>query len=90
MLPLVAFDVRRTQHIILGLLWYSLGVPVVLKGDLFSKRVSSYVCIFCAILNNLARVTYVISNCHTAITSLTGSIKVNKMITREYLSSAKG
>ena len=79
---LVAFDVRRTQHIILGFLWYSLGVPVVLKGDLFSKRVSSYVCIFCAILNNLARVIYVISNCHMAITCITGSIKVNKMITR--------
>ena len=83
------FDVRRTQHIILGFLWYSLGVPVVLKGDLFSKRVSSYVCIFCAILNNLAHVIYVISNCHMAITCITGSIKVNKMITWEYLSSAK-
>ena len=30
----VAFDVRRTQHIILGFLWYSYGIPVVLKGDL--------------------------------------------------------
>ena len=74
---------------ILRFLWYSLGVPVVLKGDLFTKRVSSYVCIFCAILNNLARVIYVISNCHMAITCITGSIKVNKMITREYFSSAK-
>ena len=59
-----------------------------------SKRVSSwvsvmYVCIFCATLNNLAPFIYVISNCHTAITCITGSIKVNKMITREYLSSAK-
>ena len=48
-----------------------------------SKRVSSYVsvmyvCIFYAILNNLARVIYVISNCHTAITCITGSINVNK------------
>ena len=58
----IEFDVRRTQYIILGFLWYSLGVPVVLKGDLFSKQVSSYVCIFCAILNNLAHVIYVISN----------------------------
>ena len=73
----VAFDVRRTQHIILGFLW-SVGIPVLLKGDLFSKLVSSYVCIFCAILNNLARVIYVISNCHMAITCITGSIKVNK------------
>ena len=62
---------------------------MVLKGDLFSKRVSSYVCIFCTILNNLARVIYVISNCHVAIPCITGSIKVNKMITWEYLSSAK-
>ena len=59
---LIAFDVKRTQHIILGFLWYSVGIPVVLKSDLFSKCVSSYVCIFCAILNNLARVIYVISN----------------------------
>ena len=53
-----------SQDIILGFLWYSVGIPVVLEGDLFSKRVSSYVCIFCAILNNLARVIYAISNCH--------------------------
>ena len=31
---LVAFDVRRTQHIILGFLWYSVKIRVVLKGDL--------------------------------------------------------
>ena len=37
-----------------------------------------YVCIFCATLNNLAPFIYVISNCHTAITCITGSIKVNK------------
>ena len=73
---LIAFDVRRTQHIILGFLWFSVGITVVLKSDLFSKRVSSYVCIFCAILNNLARVIYVISNCHMAITCITGFIKV--------------
>ena len=51
---IIAFDVRRTQHIILGLLWYSVGVPVVFKGDLV-VLISSYVCIFCAILNNLSR-----------------------------------
>ena len=60
----VAFPWRRTQHIILRFLWYSVGIPVVLKGNLFSKRGSLYVCIFCAIFNNLARVIYVISNCH--------------------------
>ena len=60
--PLIAFDVMRTQHIIFGFLWYSVGIPVVLKGDLFTMRVSSYVFIFCAILNNLARFIYVISN----------------------------
>ena len=32
--PLMAFDVRRTQHIILEFLWYSVKIPVVLKGDL--------------------------------------------------------
>ena len=32
---------------------HNLGIPVVLKGELSSKRVSSYACIFCAILNNL-------------------------------------
>ena len=31
---LIAFDVRRTPHKILGFLWYSVGIPVVLKGDL--------------------------------------------------------
>ena len=31
---IIAFDVRRTQHIILGFLWYSSEIPVVLKGDL--------------------------------------------------------
>ena len=67
----------RLQHIILGFLW-SFGIPVLLKGDLFRKLVSSYVCIFCAILNNLARVIYVISNCHMANTCITGSNKVNK------------
>ena len=51
---------------------------MLLEGDLFSKRVSSYVCIFCAILNNLVRVIYVISDCHMAITCITGSINVNK------------
>ena len=61
----------------LGFLW-SFGIPVLLKGDLFRKLVSSYVCIFCAILNNLARVIYVISNCDMAITCITGSNKVNK------------
>ena len=60
----IADDVRRPQHIILRFLWYSVGIPVVFKGDLFSNRVSSYASIFCAILNNLARVIYVISNCH--------------------------
>ena len=39
-----------------------IAFDVVLKGDLFTKRVSSYFFIFCAILNNLARVIYVISN----------------------------
>ena len=29
----------------------------LLKGDFFSRRFSSYVCIFCAILNNLSCVT---------------------------------
>ena len=74
----IEFDVRRTQHIILGFLWY------LLKGDLFSKQVSSYVCIFRTIFNNLARVIYVISNCHMAITCIIGAIKVNKMITQEF------
>ena len=60
----IADDVGRPQHIILRFLWYSVGIPVVFKGDLFSNRVSSYASIFCAILNNLARVIYVISNCH--------------------------
>ena len=38
-----AFDVRRMQHIILGLLWYSVGFLVVLKGDLlwYSFRLTS-------------------------------------------------
>ena len=31
---IIVFAVRGTQHIILGLLWYSVGIPVVLKGDL--------------------------------------------------------
>ena len=75
--------------VILGFLWYSVGTPVVHKSVLFSKLVLLYVCIFGTILNNLACVIYVISNCHVAITCITGSIKVNKMITREYLSSAK-
>ena len=44
---IIAFIVRRTQHIILGFPWYSVEIPVVL--------ISSYVCIFCAILNNLSR-----------------------------------
>ena len=39
----IAFNVRRTEHMILGILWYSrvtfcgtynLGIPVVLKGNL--------------------------------------------------------
>ena len=34
MVKIIALDIRRTQHIILGLLWYSIGSPVVLKGDL--------------------------------------------------------
>ena len=49
---------------ILRFLWYSVEIRLVLKGDLSSKRVSSYLCIFCAILNNLAHVIYVLSNCH--------------------------
>ena len=63
---------------------------MVLKGDLFSKRVSSYmyVCIFCAILNNLARIIYVISangnHVHHAHEG-----QQDDMITRKYLSSAK-
>ena len=44
---IIAFDVRRTQHIILWFPWCSVEIPVVL--------ISSYVCIFCAILNNLSR-----------------------------------
>ena len=71
---IIAFDVRRTQHIILGFLWYS---QVTFSASVF-RRMSA-----------LAGVIYVISNCHMAITCITGSIKVNKMITREYLSSAK-
>ena len=39
---------------------------MVLDGDLFNKRFSSYGCIFCAILNNLARVIHAISNCISA------------------------
>ena len=31
---MIALDVRRTQHIILRFLWYSVGIPVVLKCDL--------------------------------------------------------
>ena len=37
-----------------------LVIPVVLNGGLFSKRFSSCVYIFCAILNNVARVIHVI------------------------------
>ena len=29
---LFAFDIRRTQPIILGFMWYSAGIPVVHKG----------------------------------------------------------
>ena len=31
---LIAFEVRRMQHRILGFLWYSIAIPVVFKGDL--------------------------------------------------------
>ena len=55
MLQIIAFDVRRTQNIILGSLWYPVGVPVVLKSDLLWLLISSYTCIFCAILNSLSR-----------------------------------
>ena len=45
------FDVRKTQHIIFGSYGTRFGlVSVVLNVDL-----QSYVCIFCAILNNLSR-----------------------------------
>ena len=64
---------------------HNLGIPVVLKGELFSKRVSSYACIFCAILNNLVRVIYVISNCHkrkwqsrASLCTLHGNISVRQ------------
>ena len=43
-----------------------LGYLLLLKGDLFGKRFSSYVYIFCAILNHLPRVidvTCANSNC---------------------------
>lgn len=49
----------------LGFLWYTVGIPVVLKDDLLYMcySFSSYVCIFCAILNNLSCFVYVSFRC---------------------------
>ena len=60
---------QRHRNSINTLSWNSCGTWV--SYATFSKRLSSYVCIFCAILNNLARVIYVKNAKWMAITCIT-------------------
>ena len=54
---------------------------MVLVADLFSKCFSLYARIFCAVLNNLARVIYVINANGTLYISLVPiKLKVSKLI----------